>query len=64
MRIKLRRGSFLFEVLTIPLVITRNRKLAEKGRITWGAVDDNTFVLRPLGILQGLIGLTVELKDG
>lgn len=64
MRIRLSKESFLFKVLTIPLVITRNRKLAEKGRIQWGALNANTFVLRPIGILHGLIGLTVELKDG
>jgi hypothetical protein len=63
MRLKLREKSFLYKALTVPLVITHNRKLAEKGLIQWGALNDTTFVLRPLGILHGLLGLTVELKE-
>lgn len=54
--------SLLFRLLTITLYRTTDRAKAARSRFEYGQ-DGNTYFLRPLGILHGLIGLTLEIRE-
>ena len=60
MIIKTTEKSLLYKVLTIVIYRTQNEEKVKKSRFMYGK-NDKGYFLRPLGVLYGLFGLTLEL---
>lgn len=60
-----REGSLVDRALRGPvLATTTDRGRAERSRLTWGSYDDSgVYCLRPLGVLNGLVGLRLQMVD-
>lgn len=63
--VEVHKGSLLDRALRGPtLATTTDRGRAERSRLTWGADQpDGPYRLRPLGVLNGLLGLVVWVED-
>lgn len=66
-RVKMDQGDRLFRLLRFPIYKTNNRRRAERSRFKYRYDRDavllgrRKYILSLLGILNGLIGLEIEL---
>lgn len=66
MKIKLEPRSLLFRILVMPLYHTHDEFQARKSRFQYkpcGLPNQQYYTLSLLGILNTLIGLSVEVKE-
>ena len=66
--VKVRRASLVYRALTIEILHTSDLAWVDRSRMVFGPCAltrgvHTCYVLRPLGILHGLTGLTLEVHD-
>lgn len=59
LQMKVRRNGFVYRLLRAPLYRTSDRQRVEQSCLMYRR-EAGTYVLSALGILNGLIGLTIE----
>lgn len=65
--VKVKQGSLLHRVLTVEILHTSDLAWVDRSRFVFGPCDASRgvhlcWVLRPLGVLHGLTGLTLRVS--
>lgn len=60
---KVRRDSWLYNLLTKPLFVMEDRERAEWSMYTYREWDDGVYTLSLLGVLNGVFGLELTISD-
>lgn len=63
--VRLKRDGLLWRALTRPTLHVTDARRAQRSRFVYGKVSTelNTYRLSPLGVLHGLIGLSLVPKE-
>lgn len=63
MDIRVTRGSAVERIMRHPLLHTDDRARAERSRLTYGPASRGGYATSLLGILNGLVGLRLDIRD-
>lgn len=62
MTLRVKDGGVVDRVLTHPIVISTDYDRVQRSKWPWRSIDLPGYALTPLGILNRICGLTLEVK--
>lgn len=63
MKIKVKENSLVYKFFLITIYRTNNKARAQKSKYEYRQVSEGVYDLRIIGLLHGLFGITLELKE-